>query len=160
MVSPSLAVAAPVLSRCGCTALLRGGRVCPYSVPVKDVSAPTRHVLIAEDDDHMREALQEMLREAGYRVITAEDGLEALDWLARVPVDLVIVDILMPGLGGPELIRRIRESSQWAAVPIMVLSGYADLTRYRDLPVDDIQLKPFKLSEFLEKVQKLIGSRA
>src|SRR5262245_50785693 len=105
----------------------------------------------------MRDALQEMLSEAGYRVIAAEDGLEALDWLSRVPVDLIIVDILMPGLGGPELIRRLRESSEWATTPIMVLSGYADLTRYRDLPVDSVQLKPFKLSELLEKVSQLIG---
>ncbi|HXJ79852.1 MAG TPA: response regulator [Candidatus Methylomirabilis sp.] len=120
----------------------------------------TKQVLIAEDDDHMREALQEMLSEAGYRVIAAEDGLEALDWLSRVSVDLVIVDILMPGLGGPELIRRLRESSQYAAIPIMLLSGYADLTRYRDLPVNGVQLKPFKLSEFLEKVQQLLGPRS
>ena len=126
---------------------------------MKDTARPTKQVLIAEDDDHMREALQEMLSEAGYRVITAEDGLEALDWLSRVTVDLVIVDILMPGLGGPELIRRLRETSQWATVPIMVLSGYADLARYRDLPVDSVQLKPFKLTEFLDKVQELIGSR-
>lgn len=118
-----------------------------------------KQVLIAEDDDHMREALQEMLTEAGYRVITAEDGLEALDWLGRVKVDLVIVDILMPGLGGPELIKRLRETSEWATTPIMVLSGYADLARYRDLPVDGVQLKPFNLSEFLDKVEQLIGSR-
>ena len=118
-----------------------------------------KQVLIAEDDDHMREALQEMLTEAGYRVITAEDGLEALDWLGRVKVDLVIVDILMPGLGGPELIKRLRETSEWATIPIMVLSGYADLARYRDLPVDGVQLKPFDLSEFLDKVEQLIGSR-
>ena len=124
---------------------------------MKDAAGPIRQVLIAEDDDHMREALQEMLSEAGYRVITAEDGLEALDWLSRVTVDLVIVDILMPGLGGPELIKRLRESRQWATVPIMLLSGYADLTRYRDLPVDSVQLKPFKLAEFLEKVEQLIG---
>jgi CheY-like chemotaxis protein len=123
---------------------------------VTDANSPAKHVLIAEDDDHMREALQEMLSEAGYRVITAEDGLEALDWLSRVTVDLVIVDILMPGLGGPELIKRLRETSQLATIPIMVLSGYADLTRYRDLPVDSVQLKPFKLSDFLEKVQQLI----
>jgi DNA-binding response OmpR family regulator len=118
-----------------------------------------KQVLIAEDDDHMREALQEMLTEAGYRVITAEDGLEALDWLGRVKVDLVIVDILMPGLGGPELIKRLRETSEWATTPIMVLSGYADLARYRDLPVDGVQLKPFDLSEFLDKVEQLVGSR-
>lgn len=121
------------------------------------VPAPVKQVLIAEDDDHMRDALQELLVSEGYRVITAEDGLEALDWMSRVSVDLVIVDILMPGLGGPELIRRLRETSEWAEVPILVLSGYADLTRYRDLPVNDVQLKPFKLAELLHKVDQLIG---
>ena len=121
------------------------------------VPAPVKQVLIAEDDDHMRDALQELLVSEGYRVITAEDGLEALDWMSRVSVDLVIVDILMPGLGGPELIRRLRETSEWAEVPILVLSGYADLTRYRDLPVNDVQLKPFKLAELLHKVDHLIG---
>lgn len=121
--------------------------------------APIKQVLIAEDDDHMRDALQELLVSEGYRVITAEDGLEALDWMSRVSVDLVIVDILMPGLGGPELIRRLREASEWAEVPILVLSGYADLARYRDLPVNDVQLKPFKLTELLHKVDHLSGRR-
>jgi CheY-like chemotaxis protein len=124
---------------------------------VKDTAGPIKQVLIAEDDDHMRDALQEILSEAGYRVIAAEDGLEALDWLSRVPVDLIIVDILMPGLGGAELIKRLRDTSEWATTPIMVLSGYADLTRYRDLPVDSVQLKPFELSDFLDKVNQLIG---
>ena len=59
---------------------------------------PTKQVLIAEDDDRLREALQELLSGAGYRVIASEDGLEALDWLSRVTPDLIIVDILMPGL--------------------------------------------------------------
>jgi CheY-like chemotaxis protein len=120
---------------------------------------PIKQVLIAEDDDHMRDALQELLVSEGYRVITAEDGLEALDWMSRVSVDLVIVDILMPGLGGPELIRRLRETSEWAGTPILVLSGYADLARYRDLPVNDVQLKPFKLADLLHKVEKLVGPR-
>src|SRR5262245_20224297 len=120
---------------------------------------PIKQVLIAEDDDHMRDALQELLVSEGYRVITAEDGLEALDWMSRVSVDLVIVDILMPGLGGPELIRRLRETSEWSGVPILVLSGYADLTRYKDLPVNDVQLKPFKLGDLLNKVKELVASR-
>ena len=124
-----------------------------------DEAGTIKQVLIAEDDDHMRDALQEMLSEAGYRVIAAEDGIEALDWLSRVTVDLIIVDILMPGLGGPELIKRLRETNEWATTPIMVLSGYADLTRYRNLPVDGVQLKPFEMSEFLEKVAQLVGLR-
>ena len=117
----------------------------------------TKNVLIAEDDDAIREALEDLLSAAGYRVIAAEDGLEALDWLSTVPVDLVIVDILMPRLAGPELIQHIRQTSQWASIPILLLSGFADLARYQNLPVDGVQQKPFHLSDLLEKVQRLIG---
>ena len=116
-----------------------------------------KRVLIAEDDDHMRDVLQDLLSGAGYSVIAAEDGLEALDWLSRLSVNLLIVDILMPGLAGHELIKRLRQTPQWAKVPILVLSGYADLTRYRDLPVDGVQLKPFRVADFLTKVEQLIG---
>lgn len=116
-----------------------------------------KRVLIAEDDDHMRDVLQDLLSGAGYSVIAAEDGLEALDWLSRLSVNLLIVDILMPGLAGHELIKRLRQTTQWAKVPILVLSGYADLTRYRDLPVDGVQLKPFRVADFLTKVEQLIG---
>jgi len=116
-----------------------------------------KRVLIAEDDDHMRDVLQDLLSGAGYSVIAAEDGLEALDWLSRLSVSLLMVDILMPGLDGPQLIKRLRQTTQWAKVPILVLSGYADLARYRDLPVDGVQLKPFRVADFLTKVEQLIG---
>ena len=144
----------------GITQFLRTCTTFQYSGAVERAEEKVKHVLIAEDDDHLRDALQEILTTEGYRVITAEDGLEALDWLSRVTVDLVIVDILMPGVGGPELIQRLRDSSQWAKIPILVLSGYADLTRYRDLPVDGVQLKPFQMTELLGKVEQLTGSRA
>jgi CheY-like chemotaxis protein len=117
----------------------------------------TKHVLIAEDDDAIRDTLEDLLSAAGYHVIAAEDGLEALDWLSSVPVDLVIVDILMPRLGGPELINHIRQTNQLAAVPIILVSGFADLDRYRDLPVDAIYHKPFHLPDLVEEVQRLIG---
>ncbi len=123
-------------------------------------SSATKRVLVAEDDDHLRDALQELLSSAGYTVIPVCDGLEALDWLSRMSVDLLIVDLLMPRLSGHELIKRLRQMPEWAAVPILVLSGYADLARYRDLPVDAVQLKPFRPSELLETVEQLLGSAA
>lgn len=122
-----------------------------------DHRAP-KDILIAEDDDAIREILEDVLSSAGYRVIGAMDGLEALDWLSMVQVDLVIVDILLPRLGGLELIQHLRQSSRWAEIPIMVLSAFADLERYQSLPVEAVQLKPFHLSEILEHVQRLIGS--
>jgi CheY-like chemotaxis protein len=127
---------------------------------VNQPSGTVKRVLVAEDDDHLRDALQELLSGAGYTVVTAEDGLEALDWLSRMSMDLLIVDILMPRLSGHELIKRLRQTEEWAAVPILVLSGYADLARYRDLPVDAVQVKPFRPSELLGTVEQLLGPAA
>jgi CheY-like chemotaxis protein len=123
---------------------------------VQNHDGPAKHVLIVEDDGWIREVLEEVLREEGYRPVATEDGLEALDWLSSVPIDLIIVDILMPHLDGPELIKRVRETRQWATIPILVLSAYANLDRYRDLPVEGFQLKPFLLSDLLEKIHQLI----
>ena len=120
-------------------------------------AGPAKHVLIVEDDDSLREILEEVLNEEGYRAIATQDGLEALDWLSALPVDLIIVDILMPHLDGPELIKQVRQTSQWAAIPILVLSAFANLDRYQNLPVNGFLLKPFELSDLLENVQKLIG---
>ena len=118
---------------------------------------PAKHVLIVEDDDRVREVLEEVLGGAGYRPIATQDGLEALDWLSSMPVDLIIVDILMPHLDGPGLIKQVRQTSQWAAIPILVLSAFANLDRYQNLPVNGFLLKPFDLSDLLENVQKLVG---
>ena len=119
----------------------------------------TKDILIAEDDDAIREILEDVLSSAGYRVIGASDGLEALDWLSIVQkVDLVIVDILLPRLGGLELIKHLRVSDRWASTPIMILSAFADLERYQALPVEVIQVKPFHLADVLRHVQRLIGA--
>lgn len=117
-------------------------------------------MLIVEDDDRVREILEEALGGAGYRPVAVQDGVEALDWLAQVPVDLIIVDILMPRMDGPELIRRVRQTSRGAAIPVLVLSAFANLDRFRDLPVQGLLLKPVDLSLLAEKVQELIGPAA
>jgi CheY-like chemotaxis protein len=123
---------------------------------VSERHGPAKHVLIVEDDDRVREVLEEVLSGAGYRPIATQDGLEALDWLSSLPVDLIIVDILMPRLDGRDLIKRVRQTGRWAAIPILVLSAFANLDRYQNLPVDGFLLKPFDLSDLLENVQKLI----
>jgi CheY-like chemotaxis protein len=122
-----------------------------------DHAGHSKNVLIADDDDLIRGVLEDALSGAGYRPIAVEDGLQALDWLGRVPVDLIILDILMPRLDGPALIKRVRQTSRWAAIPILILSAYANLDRFGDLPVDGVLLKPFHLTDLLEKIQRLIG---
>ena len=122
-----------------------------------DRLGPARYVLIVEDDDQVREVLEEVLTGEGYRAIATQDGVEALDWLSSLPVDLIIVDILMPRLDGPGLIKRVRQTNRWAAIPILVVSAFANLDRYQNLPVDGFLLKPFDVPDLLENVRKLIG---
>jgi len=101
--------------------------------------------------------LHTCLRDSGYDVISASDGLEALDWLSRLRVDLIVTDLLMPSMGGDDLVKRVRGTKEWAAIPILLVSGYGDLPPYTDLPVDATQLKPFEISDLLDRVRRLIG---
>jgi CheY-like chemotaxis protein len=119
-----------------------------------------RRVLLVEDDDHLRETLYEILSGAGYEVIAADNGLEALDWLSRTSVNVIVTDLLMPTMGGHELIGRVRQSTAWKAIPILLLSGYADLAPYRDLPVEGVLLKPFDFAELLTRIRQIIEPAA
>lgn len=83
-------------------------------------------VLLVEDDSDLREITALVLERHGFRVITAADGLRGEEVFAAEPVDLVVLDITMPGIDGLTLTRRLREES---TVPIMLLTA-------RDLPVD------------------------
>jgi len=116
-----------------------------------------KNILVAEDDDRLREVLEEWLSATGYRPITAQDGIEALDWLGRLPIDLMIVDILMPHLDGSQLIKRVRKEKRWGSIPIILLSGYGNLDPYRHLAVNAIMPKPFDIHALLREVHALIG---
>ena len=117
-----------------------------------------KRVLIVDDDAELRGLLQEFLIAEGYECVDAENAQEALEWLGQVKVDLAGVDLMMPHISGQDLILKMRQTAEWAAIPILLLSGYADLTRHRGLPVDDVQIKPFSLQAFGKKVRALIGS--
>ena len=79
-------------------------------------------ILLVEDEERAREVFARILRKAGYAVIEAGDGLEALSLLERMRCDLVISDILMPNLNGYALVARIR--AKWPDLPIVLTSGY------------------------------------
>jgi|SRR5690242_14322424 CheY-like chemotaxis protein len=80
-------------------------------------------VLFAEDDPSIRQNLAQFLSIQGYRVLTAEDGFEALRLLTQQDVDLLLTDIVMPGLDGVELARKA--TALRPQMPVMFLTGYA-----------------------------------
>jgi two-component system cell cycle response regulator len=80
-------------------------------------------VLLVEDDPALRRYLEVVLQRAGYAVLTASDGLEAMKFLLSAQVDVVVTDALMPNLDGYELCRFVRNSDHLAHLPIILLSA-------------------------------------
>src|SRR5438874_13476277 len=82
-----------------------------------------RCILLVEDDRSVRRYLQVTLERAGYEVITASDGLEAMKLALSSPIDAVVTDAIMPHLSGQQLARFVRSNPKLAQIPIVLLTG-------------------------------------
>ena len=117
-------------------------------------------VLIAEDDSLLRQMLRGALAAAGHQLITAANGLDAWEMLQREHVRMLIVDWMMPGLDGPELIRRIRGAG-WPGYTYIILltakTGRDDVVEGLNAGADDYVTKPFRQDELLARMG--VGTR-
>jgi DNA-binding response OmpR family regulator len=113
-------------------------------------------VLVVEDDAAIADLLNLYLREAGYRVLLAPDGERGLQQLGRQPVDLVVLDVGLPGMDGFEVCRRIRTAS---VVPVLFLTardGEIDRVLGLELGADDYVTKPFSPREIVARVKAIL----
>ena len=134
-------------------------------VPDREANVPggTETVLIAEDDDEVRAAAAEMLRDLGYRVLEARDAASALQVIEQVPqIDLLFTDVVMPGaLKSPELARRARE--RLPAVAVLFTSGYTENAIVHGGRLDpgvDLLPKPYSRDALARKVRQALQSQA
>ena len=114
-------------------------------------------VLVVDDSDTIRKFVTFALRARDLRVVTARDGLEALEKFAADPTDLVITDLNMPGLDGYGLVQAFRGESDTADLPIIVLSSLSsdeDVQRAIDLGADAYLVKPFDPKRIQYEVAK------
>ncbi len=118
-------------------------------------------VLLIEDDELLKSGLQEVLETEGFRVVGAADGLEALTWISEIKVDLVITDLMMPGMNGAELIHRLTKTHP--QLPVIVASGAIDVIAelmgqdsFNALGIRATLMKPFKLADLVAKTKELI----
>jgi len=110
-------------------------------------------VLVVDDEPQIRRALRVSLASHGYDVQVAASGEEALELAAGAPPDVVILDLVLPGLNGLEVCQRLR---QWSPVPIIVLSARGqerDKVEALDLGADDYLTKPFGMDELLARIR-------
>jgi two-component system, OmpR family, response regulator MprA len=114
-------------------------------------------LLVVDDDPDVRDSLRRALGYAGYEVMTAPNGADALNSLSRSPADLIILDVLMPMLGGLETCRALRERGN--SVPVLVLTArdaVDDRVAGLEAGADDYLVKPFALRELLARVNALL----
>jgi two-component system, OmpR family, copper resistance phosphate regulon response regulator CusR len=114
-------------------------------------------ILVIEDDDKVAAFLKKGLSEEGYVVDIAANGMDGLHMAEEVAYDLIILDVMLPGVDGWEVIRRLRNSNQ--DIPVLFLSArdsLDDRVRGLKLGADDYLVKPFAFSELLARVQSII----
>lgn len=113
-------------------------------------------VLVVEDEESFSEALSFMLRREGYEVEVASDGLVAVDAFDQRGADLILLDLMLPGLSGTEVCRQIRAKS---TVPIIMLTakdGEIDKVVGLEIGADDYVTKPFSSRELLARVRAVL----
>ena len=117
-------------------------------------------ILLVEDDESLGFALADAFGREGYRPTWSRDGREALELALGRPWDLVVLDLMLPGVDGYEICRRVRAAGN--AVPILMLTARAreeDRVQGLDLGADDYVVKPFGLQELMARVRARLRAR-
>ena len=120
----------------------------------------SRKVLIVDDEAHIRHVLSMKLANAGYEVVTATDGEEALELCLSEKPDLMCTDFQMPFMSGLELCEKLQQQQQTRALPVLLLTARGfEIQPQQDSAggIVDVLSKPFSPREVLAKVRELIG---
>jgi DNA-binding response OmpR family regulator len=114
-------------------------------------------VLVVEDDAGVRGLLQAILEDEGFEIVLAADGEEGLELARTVEPAVLLIDVMMPGLGGPEVLRRLRREDGTLPFAVLVLTGAVEsLEPIRDeLGLDSILEKPFDIITLANRVKEL-----
>ena len=124
------------------------------------VTAPPARVLIVDDDPHNRQLLEVMLTPEGYLISTAANGGEALAKVAEQPPDLILLDVMMPGMDGYQVVARIKSNLATQHIRVLMLSALDDRnSRMHGLSAgaEDFLTKPVNRAELCARVRNLLG---
>ena len=115
-----------------------------------------KKVLVVDDELTLQALVADVLRDEGYAVITANDGREALALVASEAPDLVLMDVMMPGMDGPTALRALRATPAGASTPVVLTSALVARDGL-DRGIDGFLPKPYDLEALLGLVARLVG---
>ncbi|MGD9764897.1 MAG: PleD family two-component system response regulator [Candidatus Binatia bacterium] len=125
-------------------------------------AAPRGRILIVDDDPNTLEILRRWLNREGYTTISADNGRASLDVLEKEPVDVILLDVMMPGMDGLQVCERLRDHSSWRSIPVVLLTAKDDIeTRSRGmlLGVSEYLTKPVNKLELFARLQAQLHTR-
>ena len=121
---------------------------------------PKKTILIADDEEDLRMLVQITLEDSRYHIMTAVDGQSTLEQIRQVHPDLVILDWMMPGLNGFEIITQLRQDRNTAGIPVVLLTANdcpEDIAQAQALGIVSYLVKPFSPLELLDTVRESMG---
>ena len=116
-------------------------------------------ILIVDDQESNRKILAGLLAQRGYHLVFADSGVEALEMVVQHPPDLILLDIMMPGIDGFEVCQRLKSSPQWQHIPIILvtaLNSKEDLARGLDFGADDFLSRPLNRLELQARIRSML----
>ncbi len=117
-------------------------------------------ILVVDDEEPIRDMLDRFLKEEGYEVILASTGEEAMGLAESEEPDLIFMDIIMPGLDGIEICRKLRAQEKTRSIPVMMATAFSEtVTEALEVGVTDFVTKPFQLQEVSIRIKSILRVR-
>jgi len=132
------------------------------SAPATSAVDSTARVLVVEDEPDQQELLRYNLSREGYRVATADDGRSAIEAVEDTTPDLIVLDLMLPGVDGLEVCRRLRSNPRTAGIPIVMLTAKSedsDVVTGLEVGADDYVTKPYSPRVLLARVRAVLRTR-
>ena len=122
----------------------------------------SNNILVIDDSNTNLVLLESLFKRNGYRVLSAMSGKEALDLIKRTVPDLIFLDLKMPEIDGFEFMKLLRDNSDWAEIPVVILSAISDketIIRGIEMGVVDYLTKPLEIEKVIHLTRNILSSQ-